>query len=116
VDNTPPKIKLTYPADGDSYTAPQDEWVVFNADVSDNFGIDRVEFYMDVFSQPFSIRYVAPYNDKLTFITENPETKKQTFRSEVLGTHTAWAVVYDKAGNRVESNRIRVAVAYKKPQ
>ena len=116
VDNTPPKIKLTYPGDGEKYTAPQDEWVVFNADVSDNFGIDRVEFYMDVFTQPFSIRYVAPYNDKLTFLTENPETKKQVFRSEVLGTHTAWAVVYDKAGNRVESNRIRVVVDYKKPQ
>jgi len=71
---------------------------------------------MDVFSQPFSIRYVAPYNDKLTFITQDPQTKQQTFRTQVLGTHTAWAIVYDKAGNKVESNRIKVSVAYKKPQ
>jgi hypothetical protein len=116
VDNTAPKIRLTYPNDGEGYEAPRDEWIVFNADVSDNFGIDRVEFFMDVYTKPFSIRYVAPYNDKLTFLYESPDTKKQVFRSEVLGTHTAWAVVYDKAGNKAESNKVKVIVAYKKPQ
>jgi len=116
VDNTPPKIDLTYPPDGEQYEAPTDEWIVFNADVSDNFGIDRVEFFMDVFTKPFSVRYVAPYNDKLTFAYENPDTKRQEFRSQVLGTHTAWAVVYDKAGNMAESNKVKVTVTYKKPQ
>jgi len=116
VDNAPPKIALTYPPDGEKYEAPKDEWIVFNADVSDNFGIDRVEFFMDVFTKPFSIRYVAPYNDKLTFIYENPDTKKQEFRSQVLNTHSVWAVVYDKAGNKAESNKVKVTVTYKKPQ
>ncbi len=116
IDNTPPKIKLTYPPDGEKYEAPKDEWIVFNADVSDNFGIDRVEFFMDVFTKPFSIRYVAPYNDKLTFVFENPETKKPTFRQQVIGKHSVWAVVYDKAGNKVESNKVTVEVIYKKPE
>ncbi len=116
VDNKPPTIKLTYPPDGEKYEAPKDEWIVFNADVADNFGIDRVEFYMDVFTNPFSVRYVAPYNDKLTFVYENPDTKKQEFRSQVLNTRTAWAVVYDKAGNKAESNKVKVTVTYKKPQ
>jgi hypothetical protein len=116
VDNTPPKIQLTYPPDGEPYEAPKDEWIVFNADVSDNFGIDRVEFWTDAYTQPFSIRTIAPYNDKLTFLPVNPETKKPTFRTEVLGTHAYWAVVYDKAGNRAESNKLKVAVSYKKPQ
>jgi hypothetical protein len=84
--------------------------------VADNFGIDRVEFFMDVFTEPFSVRYVAPYNDKLTFVYENPDTKKQEFRSQVLNTRTAWAVVYDKAGNKAESNKVKVTVTYKKPQ
>jgi hypothetical protein len=116
VDNTPPTIKLTYPPDGEQYEAPTDEWIVFNADVADNFGIDRVEFYMDVFTKPFSVRYVAPYNDKLTFVFENPDTHKSEFRTQVLGTHTVWAVVYDKAGNRAESNKVKVTVVYKRPQ
>jgi membrane carboxypeptidase/penicillin-binding protein PbpC len=115
IDNKPPTIKLTYPPDGEKYEAPKDEWIVVNADVSDDFGIDRVEFYMDVFTKPFSVRYVAPYNDKLTFIYENPETKKPTFRQEVIGKRTIWAIVYDKAGNKVESNKVKVDVIYKKP-
>jgi hypothetical protein len=116
VDNKPPTIKLTYPPDGEKYEAPKDEWIVFNADVADNFGIDRVEFWTDVYTQPFSIRTIAPYNDKLLFMPINPETKKPFFRTEILGAHTFWAVVYDKAGNKVESNKVKVAITYKKPQ
>ena len=71
---------------------------------------------MDVLTQPFSIRYVVPYNDKLTFLTENPETKKPVFRSELVGTRTAWAVVYDKAGNKAESNKVKLKITYKKPE
>jgi len=116
VDNKPPTIKLTYPPDGEKYEAPKDEWIVFNADVADNFGIDRVEFWTDVYTQPFSIRYIAPYNDKLLFMPIDPETKKPTFRTDVLGKHTFWAMVYDKAGNKVESNKIKLEVIFKKPQ
>jgi hypothetical protein len=116
VDNKPPTIKLTYPPDGEQYEAPKDEWIVFNADVADNFGIDRVEFWSDIYTKPFSIRYIAPYNDKLTFLIANPETKQPVFRTEVIGKHTFWAVVYDKAGIKVESNKVRLDVTYKKPQ
>jgi penicillin-binding protein 1C len=116
VDNKPPTIKLTYPPNDEKYEAPKDEWIVFNADVADNFGIDRVEFFMDVYTQPFAIRYIAPYNDKLLFTPINPETKKPAFRAEVIGTRTAWAVVYDKAGNKAESNKIKLTIELKKPK
>jgi hypothetical protein len=116
LDNKPPKIQLTTPVDGDKYEAPKDEWIMVNADVTDNFGIDRVEFFMDVYTQPFTIRTIAPFHEKLMFIYDNPETKKPTFRSEVIGKRTIWAVVYDKAGNKAESAKVRIEVQYKKPE
>ncbi len=102
IDNKPPKIELNYPFSGEKYELGKDEWVNVSADVSDNFGIDRVEFFVDNAEKPFAVRLVAPFHEKWLLD-----------RGDKLGTHALWAKVYDKAGNMVESNKVQVVVARK---
>ncbi|HID88589.1 MAG TPA: penicillin-binding protein [Anaerolineae bacterium] len=96
VDNISPTIRLTYPPDGKVYTYGKDEWVNINADVADNYAIDRVEFYRNDEEEPFAVRTVAPYNVNW-FITE-------------LGQQRFRAVVYDAAGNRAKSEVVSIEV------
>jgi membrane peptidoglycan carboxypeptidase len=96
VDNTPPEISLNYPEDGSTYVFGEDEWVNVNADVSDNYAIDRVEFFRNDAEEPFAVRAVPPYNVNWVI----SEVGEQRFR----------VVVYDGAGNRVESDVVAVRV------
>jgi membrane peptidoglycan carboxypeptidase len=96
VDNVTPTIELTHPQDGDKYVFGDDEWVNVNAEVADNYAIRMVEFYRNDEEEPFAVRTVPPYNVNWV-ITELGE---QRFR----------AVVYDAAGNKAESEEIKVEV------
>ncbi len=105
VDNTPPKVELNYPLPDEEYVLGKDEWVNVNAEVSDNFGIDRVEFYVDQEEKPFTVRRVAPFHDKWLLDSGGK-----------AGKHSLWVKVYDKAGNVVESNKVQVFIGIKKKE
>lgn len=104
VDNISPTLKLIYPPDDEEYFFGKDEWVSLNPDVSDNIAIDRVEFFADDDPTPFVVRPVPPYDAKWKL----DDGKK-------LGTHTLYAVAYDKAGNAIISNKVRVVIKPKPP-
>jgi 1A family penicillin-binding protein len=64
VDNTPPKVEIIHPEDGDVYVMEQDEWVNIQARATDNISMDRVEFYLD--NTKIGESSVPPYSFKWT--------------------------------------------------
>ncbi|RME50672.1 MAG: PBP1A family penicillin-binding protein [Caldilineae bacterium] len=60
VDNTPPQAEILNPPDGRVYQLEEDEYINFQVDASDNFAMDRVEYYMD--NRKIGETTVAPYN------------------------------------------------------
>ena len=105
VDNISPTLKLIYPPDDEEYFFGKDEWISLNPDVQDNIAIDRVEFFVDDEPTPFLVRPVPPYDAKWLL----NDGKK-------IGKHTFIARAYDKAGNVIESNKIKVEVRPKPPE
>jgi len=104
VDNTPPEVEITYPPDGALYVMEDDEWVSIQAEAWDNFSIERVEFYLD--DRLLSYDTVSPYNQKWTI----------TMGSAARETHTIHVVAVDAAGNRTESERVKINVIPKKEE
>jgi penicillin-binding protein 1C len=104
-DNTPPTVDLNYPMAGEGYELGKDEWINVSAEVADNFGIDRVEFFVDEAEEPFTVRRVAPFHDKWLLDSGGK-----------VGKHVLWVKVYDKAGNVVESKRVPIIVEVKKKE
>ncbi len=96
VDNTPPEVDLTYPPTGSEYEYGLDEWVNVNAEVNDNYAIDRVEFYENEAEEPFNVRTIAPFN--VNWILKGP------------GEYRFHAIVYDAAGNKTETDLVKVRV------
>jgi penicillin-binding protein 1C len=92
VDHTPPDLRLTYPPNGKSYTL-KDEYVSIQAQAQDNVSMDRVEFYVD--GELIKTSTVSPYTARWTIVG---------------GSHEIYVVAYDAAGNRQESERIRISV------
>lgn len=103
VDNTAPEIRLTEPLQATTYYADQDVFVPLEAEVFDAGGITRVEFYtLD--------------GDEITLIGETtafPYSWPWTI--EGTGLRTFWAVVFDQAENRTESERIIVNLEAQAP-
>ncbi len=62
VDNVPPKVELIYPYNDEEYVMEDDEYVNIQARVTDNFSMDRVEFYFD--NELLGTSTVPPYNQK----------------------------------------------------
>jgi len=100
VDNTPPEVDLTYPPEGSEYEYGFDEWVNINAEVKDNYAVARVEFYQDNSEEPFSIRTVPPFNVNWTL--------------QAPGTYQFHVVVYDAAGNKTETEPVRIRIIPRK--
>lgn len=100
VDNTPPEVEITYPPDGAEYVMEEDEWVSIQAEARDNLSIERVEFYLD--DNLLSYDTVSPYNQKWTITA--------------MGTHTIHVIAIDAAGNRTESEKIKISVIPKKEE
>ncbi|HAL62699.1 MAG TPA: penicillin-binding protein [Chloroflexi bacterium] len=104
VDNIPPEVEITYPPDGALYVMKDDEWVSIQAEARDNFSIDRVEFYLD--DNLLSYDTVSPYNQKWTI----------TMGSAATETHTIHVVAIDGAGNRTESEKVKINIIPKKEE
>jgi membrane peptidoglycan carboxypeptidase len=69
IDNTPPKVEIVHPKDGDRYVMEDDELVSITADAQDAWEMDRVEFYLDNTKvgestvAPYSIRWTIAMSD-----------------------------------------------------
>ena len=103
VDNTPPEIRLTAPLQAETFSASTDVIVTLASEVFDTGDIDRVEFYINQLDgEETDIRLgeatAFPYNFTWAIDSER-------------GARTLWAIVYDKAGNATESNRVLVTLA-----
>ncbi|MER3458047.1 MAG: hypothetical protein C4309_04895, partial [Chloroflexota bacterium] len=96
VDNAVPSVALVYPPEGLVVNYSQSEWVSLEAEVSDNYAIERVEFYVDSAEKPVAVRTIAPFSARWT-ITGG-------------GTHRIWVVAYDMAGNRAEGPKVSIVV------
>ncbi|MDY0018625.1 MAG: hypothetical protein RBT47_01345, partial [Anaerolineae bacterium] len=119
VDNTPPAVDLTYPPEGQEYEYGFDEWVNINAEVKDNYAINRVEFYQGNWPEeteavvvpegvdpasvppqpqptPFAVRSVAPFNVNWTL--QGP------------GSYSFYVKVFDAAGNEVRTEPVEIFV------
>ncbi|MDX1615583.1 MAG: transglycosylase domain-containing protein, partial [Candidatus Promineifilaceae bacterium] len=92
VDNNPPEARILFPLP-DQRVFTDDEWVIVQAQVTDDISIDRVEFYVDDAGVPFAISTVPPYTEKWTI--------------PGAGCHRFRVVAYDAAGNRSESEAVR---------
>jgi penicillin-binding protein 1C len=64
VDNTAPVVEVIHPLEGAVYTLESDEWVNIQVDAVDNYGMDRVEFFLD--GQQIGYSTVAPFTKKWT--------------------------------------------------
>lgn len=93
IDNTPPTIALTAPADNATVTG----YVSLTAAASDAYGISRVEFWRDG-TVRLGTDYVAPH-----IMTVNTLYL-------AVGQHTFFAKAYDKAGNVFATQHVTVTV------
>jgi hypothetical protein len=96
VDNTPPKVDLTYPPDGSEFVYGEVEWVNVNAEVNDGYAVARVEFYQDGQAEPFAVRQIAPFN--VNWALGGP------------GRYAFHVVVYDAAGNETKTESVAITV------
>ena len=64
VDNISPTVTLLHPEDGAVYVMEDDEWVRVSAEATDEWAMDRVEFYLD--GKLFGTSTVPPYSQKWT--------------------------------------------------
>ncbi|MDW8291891.1 MAG: transglycosylase domain-containing protein [Anaerolineae bacterium] len=100
VDNTPPSIRLLPPLGGTNFVIPDDEWVDLVTETRDNYALGRVEFFVN--------------GERIATTTTAPFTVKWLLKQ--TGTFEIYAVAYDAAGNRTESNRLSITVAARSPQ
>jgi hypothetical protein len=107
VDNTPPEVRLVEPQEGSTYYANTDVVVTIETEVFDAGDIDRVEFFIDSTTQePEGGDLTALTSDgvKIGESTAFPYSFPWTI--EETGLRTFWAVAYDRANNRTESERV----------
>jgi len=95
VDNTPPKIRLTFPLPGQEFILPKDEWVTIQPLATDNVSMERVEFYVN--NRLVGSSSVAPF------------TYQWIIRGAV-GAHSIHAIAYDAAGNSTRSEPVGIRV------
>lgn len=96
IDNTPPKVDLTYPVNGSEFTYGVDEWLNVNAEVNDNYAVARVEFFRGGEETPFRTRNIAPFNVNWTL--GGP------------GEYSFYVVAYDAAGNKTQTEPVKIRV------
>jgi len=95
IDNQPPVAEILFPLPNQEIFTSE-EWVLVQAQVSDDLSLDRVEFYVDNAEVPFAISTVPPF------------TKKWTIPGP--GCHTFRVVAVDAAGNVGEGTAVRVCL------
>jgi membrane peptidoglycan carboxypeptidase len=108
VDNTPPQIRLLSPLTAASYSAAADVVVALEAELFDAGDIERVEFYIDrLETSPGAEEgeIIAPAEGVLLGeAAAFPYSLSWGITEQ--GLRTFWAVTYDRAGNRSESERV----------
>lgn len=100
VDNTRPTVAISYPYPNTELELGGDSWLNIQADAVDNLSIDRVEFYVDgrlfdTSRSTFNVRWTR----------ENAALEDGQSREIEI-----WAVAVDAAGNRTESEHVRIRV------
>lgn len=95
VDNTPPTADILLPLPNQEIFTDE-EWVIIQAQVTDDLSLDRVEFYVDSAGAPFAISTGPPF-------TEN-------WAIRGAGCHTFRVVAVDAAGNETESTTVPVCL------
>ncbi|MGD8455911.1 MAG: transglycosylase domain-containing protein [Anaerolineales bacterium] len=87
VDNTPPTVQITQPAEGQTFSFPLERTVNFLAKAEDNLGVAKVEFSVD--------------GDSLPSLTEPPYAAAW---QGLVGDHTLEVIATDLAGNKTETS------------
>lgn len=95
VDNTPPIATILFPLANQQVFTDED-WVIIQAQASDDLSLARVEFYADNAGVPFAISTVPPF------------TEKWPIRG--AGCHTFRVVAVDVAGNETEGTAVPVCL------
>ncbi|MCA9939503.1 MAG: transglycosylase domain-containing protein [Anaerolineales bacterium] len=95
IDNTPPTADILFPLPDQSIFTDE-EWVIIQAQVTDDVSVARVEFYVDGAGVPFAISTVPPFTEKWTI--PGP------------GCHQFRVVGVDAAGNETPSQPVRVCL------
>ncbi len=92
MDNTPPQVKITYPA-ADQEIQPEQETVTLQAAIEDNTGIMEVKWFVD--GKLAATQTDGPYLYLMP--AEN-------------GKHTLMLTVVDKAGNKASSDKLEFSI------
>ena len=95
VDNEAPAAQILFPF-ADQTFFDDEEWIIVQAQVTDNVSIDRVEFFVDGAEVPFAISTVPPFTEKWTI--------------PAPGCHTFHVIAHDAAGNETDSGTVRACV------
>jgi len=95
IDNQPPEAEIVFPLPNQEIFTDE-EWVLVQAQVSDDLSLDRVEFFVDNAEVPFAISTVPPFTEK--WAIPGP------------GCHTFRVVAVDAAGNIGEETAVRVCL------
>ncbi|MDP3450393.1 MAG: Ig-like domain-containing protein, partial [Anaerolineaceae bacterium] len=94
VDNTPPQVKITYPA-ADQELQPAQESVTLQAAIEDNTGIKKVEWFVD--GKLAATQTDGPY---------------LYLMPAVSGKHSLMLTVEDKAGNITSTEKLEFSIKY----
>jgi membrane peptidoglycan carboxypeptidase len=95
VDNEAPTAEILAPFPDQEFFV-DDEWIVVQAQITDNLSLSRVDFFIDNAEVPFAISTVPPFTEKWTI--PGP------------GCHTFRVIAYDAAGNETSSESVRACV------
>jgi membrane peptidoglycan carboxypeptidase len=101
VDNVAPIVELVHPPDGKVYVLEDDEWVSITAEATDDWSMDRVEFFMD--GNLLGTSTVAPYSLRWTI----------TMSTSITETHVITVTAYDSAGNVASTAPVTILVIHK---
>jgi len=145
VDNSAPTVVISEPKPDRLYVMEDDEQINVNVLVNDTWAVDKVEFVIDgaVFGTstvaPYNERWKITMRDVGTIetggaqnwtgiVSDDPDIQPgrmlpfgdgfQAIRTSggvYLESHAIKVRAYDRAGNRVESDEVRVYVRHRKP-
>jgi membrane carboxypeptidase/penicillin-binding protein len=87
VDNKPPTVQITHPAEGQVFSFPLERTITFQAKAEDNLGMAAVEFIVD--------------DEPLISLAESPYAA--TWQG-LVGEHNVKVVATDLAGNQTETS------------
>ncbi len=95
IDNEAPRASILFPLPNQQIFTDE-EWVLVQAQVTDNASINRVEFFVDNAAVPYAISTVPPFTEKWTI--PGP------------GCHTYHVLATDAAGNQTASEPVRACL------